>query len=56
MFDTVLLSEELVYVGRGEVELCGGNVGTNGEKWCVVTKKKCSAIGPKRHKMEDHTH
>ena len=33
VFDTVMTSEDLVFVGGGVDELCGGNVGSQGEKW-----------------------
>ena len=49
VFDTVLTSEELVYIGGGEKELCGGNVGANGKKWCVVKEDQCKTVGPKSH-------
>ena len=46
----MLTSDDLVFVVGGVDELCGGNVGTQGEKWCVVSEEQCAANGPRSHR------
>ena len=49
VFDTILHSDDLIFVGGNVSEMCGGNVGANGDKWCVMDKEECVCIEPKSH-------